>query len=145
LEVLCVARDDATDQVLRPRDAVRLEHLGHPVHDFDRFRQPSLRELDEDERSDRVAKRLGIDLGAVTGDDAAGLELSEPRLHGAARHPEPPGNLEQPDARVVAQRRYEARVELVEATRQSVQDSTRRTPFDEAFCHLSLDRVARSD
>ena len=46
-----------------------------------------------------IAHRGRVDLGAVAGDDAARLELGEPRLHGPARDAELARDLEQADAR----------------------------------------------
>ncbi len=65
LEVLGVARHEPADEVLRAADRVRLEHLGHRLHRRHGLGEPSLGELDQHERGDRVAERGRVDLGPV--------------------------------------------------------------------------------
>ena len=69
--MLGVARHDAADQVMRARDTVRLDHLGHRRHHRGSLAQSALGKLDEDERRHRVSERLSIDLGAMPRDHAA--------------------------------------------------------------------------
>ena len=105
--------DDAADEVLRTGDRVGLEQLGDRLHHRDGLGELALGELDEHERADRIAHRRRVDLRAVAGDDAARLELRQPRLDGPARDAELARDLEQADAREAAQCRDEPSVEPI--------------------------------
>ncbi len=62
----------------------------------------------------RITERGGVDVRAEPGDHAAGLHLVDPGLHGAPRHPKPPGCLEDPDPRLSSQQLDQTSVQLVD-------------------------------
>jgi hypothetical protein len=72
----------------------------------------------------------------VPGDDAAPLELREPRLHRPARDAQPAGDLEQPDARVGPQLSDQAGVERVDG--HIDQSDSSGSAVSWSFCPLRL-------
>lgn len=110
------AGDDAAQHVAGARDRVRLEDLRDPREPLrHRLVADGLAQFEGHERGHRVAERRGVDPRPEVADDAARDELVEPRLHGPARHPEPPGALQDPDARFGFEEFDEACVERVDA------------------------------
>jgi len=114
--VLGVARDDSAEQVARAAGRGRLQHLGHLLEHADRVLEAALRDLQEDERHERIAHAVRVELRAEAANDAALRQLREAGLHSAARDLQPPRDLHQADAGLIAQQRDQAGIELVHRT-----------------------------
>ena len=116
----CSGSRAATRQIRSSRAAHRvdLQHLGRRLERLDRLRQPALGQRQHHERLDRMAELGRIDLGAESGHDPAPLELGQARLHGPPRDPQPARDLEQAEARVVAQLGDQPGVKVVDRTGQ---------------------------
>jgi hypothetical protein len=112
--MLGVARRDAADQVLRTAHGVHLEHLGRVLERAHGLGEAALCELQHHERLDRVAQLRRVDLGTVARHHPALLQLGEPRLHRAARHAEAARDLQQAQARVLAQLGDQPGVEVID-------------------------------
>ena len=78
--------------------------------------EAALRDLQEDERHQRVAHPVRVELGAEAADHAALGELRQPRLHRSAGDLQPARDLHEADARLVAKQTDEPGVELIHRT-----------------------------
>ena len=116
LQVLGVARHDAAEQVARAAGRRRLEHLGHLLEHADGLLELSLGDLQEDERHQRVAHPVRVELGAEAAHDAALGQLRQAGLDGAAGDLQAARDLHEPDAGLVAEERDQAGIKLVHRT-----------------------------
>src|SRR4051812_24854307 len=74
LEVPDVAHVRLEEEAVLAGDAVALDDLRRGLRDLGDLRELARRRPDADDRGQRVAEGARVDLGAVAGDDAVGLE-----------------------------------------------------------------------